>query len=220
MNSKRANLPDIYIYKLVADTGGAPCVTDRLLSLAICKPDIRKTASVGSLIFGFGGRKYGERLIYIARVTGKPAAGDYYRDRRYARRADCIYRDVNGSALLKSNARYHAITDQRRKDVGLRFERAFVLLSDDFRYFGRSGTNDYKFRFSRIRDAIEGLGRGHRRFHSDALREELFTLKKETWRRFTRAKNGPPTDRDRAARCNRESASGICARRDRARQFH
>ena len=220
MKSKHANSPDIYIYKLVADTGGAPCLTDRLLSLAICKPNIRKTASVGSLIFGFGGRKYGERLIYIARITDKPAAGDYYRDPRYASRADCIYRDVNGRAVLKSNARYHAITDQRRKDVGLHFERAFVLLSDDFRYFGRRGTDDYKFRFSRIRDAVESLGRGHRRFHSDALREELLALKKEMWGRFSRAKNGPPTDRDPAKPCNSESASGICVRIGPGGRFH
>jgi hypothetical protein len=31
-------------YKLTADNGGAPCVRYGLLSLAICKPMIRKTA--------------------------------------------------------------------------------------------------------------------------------------------------------------------------------
>jgi hypothetical protein len=30
----------IYFYKLTADNGGAPCVEDGLLSLAICKPAI------------------------------------------------------------------------------------------------------------------------------------------------------------------------------------
>lgn len=33
--------PDIYVYKMVADNGGAPCVTGNLLSLAICKPKIK-----------------------------------------------------------------------------------------------------------------------------------------------------------------------------------
>lgn len=34
-------MPKIYFYKLTADNGGAPCVQDGLLSLAICKPMIR-----------------------------------------------------------------------------------------------------------------------------------------------------------------------------------
>jgi len=37
----------IYFYKLTTDDGGAPCVQDGLLSLAICKPMIRGTAEVG-----------------------------------------------------------------------------------------------------------------------------------------------------------------------------
>jgi hypothetical protein len=38
----------VYFYKLVVDDGGAPCVQNGLLSLAICKPQIRKTASVAA----------------------------------------------------------------------------------------------------------------------------------------------------------------------------
>ena len=44
---------NIYFYKLTADNGGAPCVRYGLLSLAICKPMIRKTAKEGDLVFGF-----------------------------------------------------------------------------------------------------------------------------------------------------------------------
>ncbi|MFM8479413.1 MAG: hypothetical protein ACKOEO_26795 [Planctomycetaceae bacterium] len=44
----------VYVYKIVVDNGGAPCVHDRLLSLAICKPAIRRTAQAGDLIFAFG----------------------------------------------------------------------------------------------------------------------------------------------------------------------
>jgi len=39
-------MPKIYFYKLTCDDGGAPCVQDGLLSLAICKPMIRSTAEV------------------------------------------------------------------------------------------------------------------------------------------------------------------------------
>ena len=84
--------PNIYVYKIVADIGGAPCVKNNLLSLAICKPKIRKTAAKGSIVFGFGGKDYEERLIYIAKVTAKLQGDAYYRQRKYARRPDCIYR--------------------------------------------------------------------------------------------------------------------------------
>ena len=30
---------NIYVYKMVVDNGGAPCITGKLLSLAICKPE-------------------------------------------------------------------------------------------------------------------------------------------------------------------------------------
>jgi len=76
--------PDIYVYKMVTDNGGAPCVVGNLLSLAICKPKIRKSAKTGALIFGFGGKKYRERLIYIARVTDKLEGPTYYQRREYA----------------------------------------------------------------------------------------------------------------------------------------
>ena len=42
-------MPRIYFYKLTTDNGGAPCVQDNLLSLAICKPMIRMAAQVGDL---------------------------------------------------------------------------------------------------------------------------------------------------------------------------
>ena len=132
--------PDIYVYKMVADNGGAPCVFGSLLSLAICKPRIRKGAGKGSLVFGFGGKEYHERLLYIARVTDKLEGQDYYRLGDYARRPDCIYRSEEGSAIRKTSAKYHTKSDERKRDVGLHFENAYVLLSDDFRYLGRKGT--------------------------------------------------------------------------------
>src|SRR5688500_181495 len=93
--------PTIYVYKVVVDNGGAPCVSAGVLSLAICKPKIRKTARKGSLIFGFGGKEYQERLIYVARVTEKLEGEDYYRNRKYARRPDSIYRTENNRPVRK-----------------------------------------------------------------------------------------------------------------------
>ena len=82
----------IYFYKLT--TGGAPCVQNGLLSLAICKPIIRSTAEKNDIIFGFAANSLhaDNRLIYLARVTEKLCHGCYYNDTRYAQRRDCVYR--------------------------------------------------------------------------------------------------------------------------------
>lgn len=202
--------PEIYVYKIVADNGGAPCITGNLLSLAICKPKIRKSAGKGSLIFGFGGKEYQERLIYIARVTDKLERQDYYQQPVYARRADCIYRVEKGRAERKASARYHVNSDELQKDVGLHFENAFVLLSNDFRYLGNMGTNDYKERYPKIQALIENLTQGHRRYHSTELREELLALKTEIWSSYRRMEVGSPTDEDFTRLCNGESASADC----------
>lgn len=202
--------PDIYIYKMIADNGGAPCVMGSLLSLAICKPKIRRTAGKGSLVFGFGGKGYEERLIYIARVTAKLEGGAYYREREYARRPDCIYRVENGQPVRNASARYHFDSDQRKKDVGFHFENAFVLLSYDFRYLGKKGTDDFKNHYPKLRRLIENLKQGHRRFHSAELRDELLALKDEIWMKYRRMTVGIPSDDDRSRSCNGHSPSASC----------
>jgi hypothetical protein len=204
-----AQEPDIYVYKIVADSGGAPCVSNQLLSLAICKPKIRKTAGKDSFVFGFGGKEYEERLIYIARVTARLEGDAYYGRREYARRPDCIYRTENGRPVLKSSAKYHFDSD-RKKDVGFHFKKAFVLLSDDFRYLGRKGTDEYKKRYPRVGRLIEALTQGHRRYHSAKLRKELMALKAEIWRKYRRMRVGPPTENDRSRPCNEDSPSASC----------
>ncbi len=202
--------PDIYIYKMIGDNGGAPCISGNLLSLALCKPKIRKTAAKHSLVFGFGGKGYRERLIYIARVTAKREGEAYYRQREYAKRPDCIYRVENYRPVRKASAKYHFDSDQRKKDVGFHFENGFVLLSNDFRYLGQKGTDDYKKGYPKLGKLVENLKRGHRRFHSLELREELLKLKREIWKKYRRMKVGIPTDKDRSQPCNAESSSASC----------
>jgi hypothetical protein len=201
------NGPDIYVYKLVTDNGGAPCVFRRRLSLAICKPKIRRSAQPGSLIFGFGAKHHGERLIYVAEVSDNLPDGAYYRNPKCDRRPDCIYKDIGGKAVRKRSARYHSATDERRRDTGSRFERANVLLSDDFRYLGNKGTADYKLKYPSIKACIERLRRGHRRNHSARLRYELLQLKKEIWKRYSKIKIGMPSDAGTFNRCNTDCGS-------------
>lgn len=156
---------------------------------------------------GFGGKPFDEKLIYIAKVTREPYH-DYYYERKYASRPDCIYREVNGRPERKTTARYHTETDERRRDVGMRFEKAVVLLSDDFRYFGDRGDANYKEAFPAIRECVESLKQGHRRFHAVELREQLVKLQRSIWRRYRRKKIGNPSDVDNSRPCNADRGSG------------
>lgn len=187
--------PQIFVYKMTADNGGAPCVTDNLLTLAICKPVIRKLATQGALLFGFGGKKYKGRLIYIAKVTGKLEGPAYYRQRKFLKRLDCIYRFEKGKAVLKRSAKYHQNPDERERDVGIQFEKAFVLLSKDFRYLGSKGTTDFNEKFPKVGLLVERLKQGHRSRFEAELRNELLYLKEEIWKKYChKRKVGTPSD--------------------------
>ena len=196
---------------MTVDNGGAPCVKDGLLSLAICKPMIRSKAERGDLIFGFAANSLDRHnpLIYIARVTEKPKVGKYYRKRRFAHRPDCIYHEVHGRAERKAKAKYHTDSDQRKRDVGLHFENAHVLLSQDFRYFGKKGTDEYKDAHPEIAGLIQTLKRGHRVNLPQSVRRALVELRKQVWR-IPHMKIGSPTDSDKTNLCNEDSPSARC----------
>ncbi len=174
---------DQYVYKITDDDGGAPCVNGGVLSLAICKPRIRVPAGTFDWIFGFGGVELGEKLIYIAEVTKKARHGDYYRDSEYEGRPDRIYA-WKGAFLRCLPNPYHPEGKWAHLDIGTHpnYERAEVLLSTNFRYFGRSGTAAYKNKYPAIGERIETLGQGEPYKHGDALKLELRELRLETWR--------------------------------------
>jgi hypothetical protein len=201
---------DIYVYKMTVDNGGAPCVRDGLLSLAICKPKIRRTAEKGALLFGFSGKSDGERLLFVARITHKEHGAGYYIKPKYVGRPDRIYRDREGKAELRPGARYHADGASRDRDVGPRFERADVLLSEDFRYFGAKGDDEYKESCSHLAGLIESLTQGHRRYHLDTVRGELESLQREVWKRYKHMKVGGPSDEDTTRPCNDEVPCRVC----------
>jgi hypothetical protein len=193
----------IYYYKLTADNGGAPCVDSKLLTLAICKPRIRSTADVGDIIFGFGGRAtLGERLIYIAEITGKLRHGDYYRAREYAGRKDRIYEWRDDRLEWRSCSSYHEGGHQA--DIGTfpQYADANVLLSTNFRYFGAIDDESYRDQYSEINAAIHALGKGHRVNHTRVLYVELMSLKADVWNRYPRKmKLGQPSDADKSTYC-------------------
>jgi hypothetical protein len=192
--------PRIYVYKMTTDNGGAPCVLDGLLSLAICKPEIRRMAKGKSIIFGFGAKKpeYDERLIYIAVVEEKLSKDEYYIDSRYTNRPDCIYQNKNGVAKRKGAAVFHPKPNALDHDVGKNFQKGHVLLSRDFRYFGKMKT-DYKQRYPKLEEFVRAMGRPYR---VNDLPDELMSLKEEMWQKYPKRKKlGNPTASDRCQVC-------------------
>jgi len=205
-------LQRFYYYKLTVDDGGAPCVQNRMLSLAICKPMIRSTAKPNDLIFGFAANSLhaDNRLLYIARVTQKVVHGNYYASGRFARRADCIYERREGRFWWRSGALYHGAKDIGH-DLGEHpdYLRANVLLSTDFRYFGTNGTAAYKARFPLINEAIEALGQGHRVFLMESLRQKLKALKDEVWKDARQHDAGQQTSAPRCGISHRSRSCGV-----------
>jgi len=187
----------MYVYKIVVDNGGAPCVQDRLLSLAICKPAIRRTAQPGDLIFAFGtnAKAPANRLVYIARVTERVAEGLYYTREDYSLRPDCIYeRRPNGRLVRKADARYHNQADVRPRDVGQypEYQNAVVLISSDFRYFGKFKNGDWKRDCPNLADLVENMSQGHRVEHPAEVYQELLSLKRAIWKKYRSMELGPP----------------------------
>jgi hypothetical protein len=204
---------NIYFYKLTCDDGGAPCVQNGILSLAICKPFIRASAKVDDMIFGFAANSlsHDNRLIYIARVTSKLCNGEYYKIRSFQRRGDCIYRPVGDQFARRTEARFHHGPENLVHDLGQapRYERANVILSDDFRYFGDHGSADYKREFPRIKCAVGQLARGHRVHLSEALRQEFERLAADQWNQVPRKVAGRPIQAPSHVACHRSRSCGV-----------
>lgn len=130
----------LFSYIVVHDTGDAPCVDGGLLTLATCKPDIRRAAAIGDWVAGFhsiSSRKRGwtpGRLIWIGQVSDVISPGQYefyYRGRR-----DAAYRRISDTEYERLRPHYHDDMKSIAKDL-----RAPVLIFNPRQtwYFGGAG---------------------------------------------------------------------------------
>jgi hypothetical protein len=209
-----------YFYKLTVDDGGAPCVENDLLTLAICKPMIRSTADdrANDVIFGFAANSLhaDNRLIYIARITKKLTKGNYFKQQAYAHRKDCIYEWTGTTYKLRAGAKFHCSENHLAHDLGepSSFARANVLLSDDFRYLGGSLPEHYKKRFPNLARALADLKRGHRCYHERALLDELQCLWDETRRDYAQEFVGKQSQQSSCDVSHRGSGCAIAVPRE------
>lgn len=76
-------MPRTYAYVIVNDRGGAPCYEDGLLTLAVCKPAVRRTAQPGDLVIAYNGsdllRDGPHRVRWAGVMKEKVGFADYWR---------------------------------------------------------------------------------------------------------------------------------------------
>lgn len=193
-----------YLYKLTSDRGGAPCALapeegeEGVLSLAICKPAIRRTAVPGDRILGVASRAlersdgYPHAAVIYAAVVGEALdARDYFEaGGGFEVRPDCIYRfhRETGEAVHRGVSRLHAGAEHVAKDLGRYplYRNGRVLVCREFRYFGAEAVR-IPARLGLLTEAAETLGQGHRVFaEGSAESKEVDGLFRALWKRETR----------------------------------
>jgi len=176
-----------FLYKMTDDNGGAPCIQNNILTLAICKRVIRKTAKTGDWLIGVGGSRLENRFIYMAEVTDTVENGLYYSHPSFAGRPDRIYEfNSEDIAKIRKNARYHSDGASILSDVGFQDENGYypsarVLICANFRYLGRSGTRDLIGKYPEMNKVTKTMKLGHRVNHNPVVLMELKELQIELW---------------------------------------
>ena len=196
--------PDIYIYKLVCDDGGAPCICYGKISLCICKPMIRRTAKEGDWIIGVGGKKIGGKLIYIMRVGEVIDGKDYYSPKRrnYWKRPDCIYEWTGKEYRWRKGARYHS-QEHLNHDLGdpeKGCKRAICLVGDCFAYFGDSSKET---QIEKIEDVYEKLRQGHRKNYEAKDYGRLNNYINEILYKYGCGSHGNPIHLNKSGECSK-----------------
>lgn len=140
-----------FSYIITRDFGFAPNPFHGVLTLATCKPRIRKAAQVGDYLIGNSNKETGNKLVYMAKVDEILTFDQYWVDPRFQCKkptmngsfktlyGDNIYHHENGE-WIQANS-HHSLENglvnhaNLEKDTGTTDR---LLICRDFYYFGRS----------------------------------------------------------------------------------
>ena len=166
-----------YVYKHTVDDGVAPCAPPAegnlpaLLTLAVCKSAIRRTAKLGDRILGITSKAIADTdsypmdsIIYFA-VVDKVISSQEYFTCAHKDRPDCIYSfdKPTGDYTRLTTTDIHDSQEDREKDLGKYplYKKGWVLVCREFRYFGKDAvriTSSTPW----LLDVSQSLRQGHR----------------------------------------------------------
>lgn len=138
-------------YIITRDFGFAPNPFQGVLTLATCKPRIRKSAQVGDYLLGNSPKSLGNRLIYMAKVDEITTFDNYWNDPRFQNKkpvmngsfktlyGDNIYHHEDGK-WIQADSHHSGVNGlvnlaNLNKDTGITDR---VLICNEFFYFGAS----------------------------------------------------------------------------------
>lgn len=166
---------NVFSYIVSSDYGFAPNPFWDYCTLACCKPVIRRTASVGDWIVGLSPKALGNDIVFAMKVTEKTPVADYWKNKRFRNkkakmqsadpirhRGDNIYKPIKNVGFQQQPSEHSnrdGTENEKQKERDINGE--FVLISDDFTYFGTKAKKLPK----KFLDII--VSRGHKRFECD-----------------------------------------------------
>lgn len=138
-----------FSYIVARDYGFAPNPFHGFCTLATCKPRIREAAQVGDWVFGLSPIADGNKLIYAMKVTEKITFNEYWNNKNYECKkpalngslitmyGDNIYHQNKAGEWIQADS-HHSYENGETNLLNLEKDTSinFVLLSDDFYYFG------------------------------------------------------------------------------------
>ena len=167
-----------FIYIQTVDTGLAPCVYQRIWSLALCKPTIRRRASEGDIIIAVTPAKDGHKLSSWGKSERRVTTEEFSRE--YSKsRPDNIYEMLpNGRYARRHGVKHYMHMADLEHDLGKNGESAFVLIARDFFAFGKDAVKhrDWLHRLPQLQKEIKELGRSFRRNFDSGVDKELKQL--------------------------------------------
>lgn len=139
-----------YSYIVARDFGFAPNPFNGVLTLATCKPIVRKGAEVGDFVIGVTPRWLGNKLLYMMKVSEVLTFDQYWKDERFSCKrpvmngslkvmyGDNIYHHAENGSWIQEDS-HHSLPNGKLNEDNLKRDTGTtdkVLVSTEFFYFG------------------------------------------------------------------------------------
>ncbi len=165
----------VHTYVIAVDAGSAPNYDRPFVTLAVCKPRIRRKAEIGELVLAFAGKEVNpvepHAVVWAGIVSEKMSFSEYWNDRRFSgkkpdrsKHPDNFYRPVDGGLQWVPNDVHDA--DATNHDTGGKYVLGF---SQSWRFGSHGPLMPIEFGLRMV-----GGRRG----------ERLFDLNEEAWQRL------------------------------------